>query len=65
MGAPGVEVILSGRIRRDLAVFLTHLPAQRLKIDHIEYFGHRLVLVIACRMICLKVGVSRKACGMG
>ena len=53
MGAPGMEVILSGGVLCDLAVLLAHLLAERFQIDYLENLGHRLLLVLACRMICL------------
>src|SRR4029077_12155571 len=54
VGASGMEVILGRRIFGDLAVLLADLFAQRFQIDHIEYLGHRLLLLIACEMICLE-----------
>src|SRR5260370_24272254 len=53
VGAPGMEVILSGGVLCDLAVLLAHLLAERFQIDNLQYLSHRLLLVLARRMIWL------------
>src|SRR5258708_37665926 len=53
VGAPGMEVPLSGGVLCDLAVLLAHLLAERFQIDNLEYLSHRLPLVLARRMIWL------------
>src|SRR6266852_7175963 len=44
VGSSGMEVVFSGWIFRDLAVFLAHLFAERFQVDQLKYLGHRLLL---------------------
>ena len=36
----------------DFAILLAHFLAQRFEVDHVEYLGHRLFLVIVSQVIC-------------